>query len=410
MAFSQTREPQVLTADKYRVLFDTSSDAHFIFAEGGILDCNEATIRLLKCRSKEDVLSIHPAVLSPLYQPDGELSSEKSKRMDEIARRDGWHRFDWVHKKADGEEFPVEVTVNAAEIDGKPVLIAVWHDLTERKRAEAELETYARTLASKNDALASVNARMKNELEAAAAVQRALLPEGLPETPGVNIEWFYRPSEELGGDILNVFRIDERRLGLYVLDVTGHGVPSALLSVTASHFLTSFVDGHAGAEDARTCMACPETMIKNLNRHFAKNGNPSHFFTLVYGVLDTVEKRFVYVSAGHPAPILVRKSGTSELLADGGLPIGLAEDAEYPMRTVDLQAGDRLYLYSDGIYEPRKTDGEEYGFERLTHYLDAMRALPLKDSLTRLVREVEHWAHPDRLHDDVSLLGLEITA
>ncbi len=98
-------------ADRFRILFDHSSDAHLILDETGITDCNDAAVALLKCHSKAEVLARHPRVLSPEFQPDGRLSIEKSKEMDAIACARGWHRFEWVHQKADGETFPVEVTL-----------------------------------------------------------------------------------------------------------------------------------------------------------------------------------------------------------------------------------------------------------------------------------------------------------
>ena len=126
-------------SDRFRILFDHSSDPHFIFMEGGITDCNDATIQILKLKSKNDVLRLHPAQLSPLRQPDGRLSLEKSTEMDSIAREKGFHRFEWMHQNAEGEPFPVQVTVNAVTIDGKPAMIAVWHDLTAVKKREDEL-------------------------------------------------------------------------------------------------------------------------------------------------------------------------------------------------------------------------------------------------------------------------------
>src|SRR4051794_17097101 len=138
------------TGDRFRVLFEHSSDAHFIFNETGITDCNTATIELLKATDKCQVLALRPAVLSPEYQPDGRRSMEKSKEMDGIATAHGYHRFECLHRKLDGELFPVEVTLNAVQIDSRPALIVVWHDLTEIKRVEAELRRQTEELAAMN--------------------------------------------------------------------------------------------------------------------------------------------------------------------------------------------------------------------------------------------------------------------
>lgn len=127
--------------ERFRVLFEESSDAHLIFdaATGGIIDCNRAAVRMLRCVDKDHLLGLHPAVFSPELQPDGRRSLEKCVEMDATARRVGYHRFDWLHRRLDGEVFPCEVTLTPVELNGRPALLTVWHDLTERYRAEAQV-------------------------------------------------------------------------------------------------------------------------------------------------------------------------------------------------------------------------------------------------------------------------------
>ena len=122
--------------ERFRVLFDHSSDAHLLFDDQGIIDCNQAAIAMLRCRDKNQVLCLHPARLSPELQPDGRRSDEKCMEMDRLAREHGHHRFEWLHRRMDGENFPVEVTLTQVIISGKPTMLVVWHDLTERKRIE----------------------------------------------------------------------------------------------------------------------------------------------------------------------------------------------------------------------------------------------------------------------------------
>ncbi len=124
----------------FKVLFDHSTDAHLLFDGSGITDCNYATVKLLGYPSKEALLALHPAVLSPEYQPDGRTSSEKSKEMDALTKEKGFHRFEWIHRKADGTDFPVEVTLNPVQIKDKDTILVVWHDLTEIKEKENALK------------------------------------------------------------------------------------------------------------------------------------------------------------------------------------------------------------------------------------------------------------------------------
>ncbi|MBA3546496.1 MAG: PAS domain S-box protein [Nannocystis sp.] len=125
--------------EKFRVLFEYSSDAHLIFDQYGIIDCNNAAIDMLRCTDKAQVLHLHPAALSPERQPDGRSSLEKSVEMDGLARKHGHHRFEWMHRRLDGEDFPVEVTLTPVVLSTGPALLVVWHELTELKRHEAEL-------------------------------------------------------------------------------------------------------------------------------------------------------------------------------------------------------------------------------------------------------------------------------
>lgn len=374
-----------LSTDRFRILFDHSSDAHFIVNENGITDCNEATVKLLKCRNKSEVLSIHPGLLSPEFQPDGRRSAEKLKEMDALARANGFHRFEWVHRKMDGEEFPVEVTLNAVEIDGKPALVAVWHDLTKAKRAERQLK--------------DLNERMKNELESAAEFQRSLLPAENPASKDFESFWFYKPSEELGGDSLNIFKIDQTRVGAYVLDVTGHGVASALLSVTVTHFLSGFYKDH-----------CPREIAKRLNDHFSKENYVNHSFTLLYGVLDLKDLSFTYTSAGHAGPLRVKKDGRTEQFDSHGPPVGMFEGIEYLQSRILLERGDRLFLFSDGVYEVRNSKDEPLGLERVHQHFQNENAneYTLPYTVNSLAREVYHWSLPKKPDDDLSIVGIEI--
>jgi PAS domain S-box-containing protein len=130
-----------ISEERFRTLFEFSNDAHLIFdvATGGIIDCNAEAIRMLRCTDKKQVLAIHPATLSPEYQPDGRTSHDKSLEMDATARKNGYHRFEWIHRRMDGEDFPVQVTLTPVTLHSGPALLVVWHEITDIKRTENEL-------------------------------------------------------------------------------------------------------------------------------------------------------------------------------------------------------------------------------------------------------------------------------
>ncbi|MDI9868898.1 PAS domain-containing hybrid sensor histidine kinase/response regulator [Flectobacillus roseus] len=125
--------------ERLNVIFERSTDAHLVFDENGIIDCNAAAVQMLGCDDKATLLRYHPAHFSPDFQPDGITSFEKSKKMDALARQNGYHRFEWLHKRLDGTTFLAEVTLNPIRLNQKDALLVVWHDITERKKAEAKL-------------------------------------------------------------------------------------------------------------------------------------------------------------------------------------------------------------------------------------------------------------------------------
>ena len=381
--------------DKFRVLFEHSSDPHFIFMEGGITDCNDATVQILKLKGKNDVLKIHPAALSPLYQPDGRLSSEKSVEMDRIALEKGFHRFEWVHQNAKGEPFPVQVTVNAVTIDGKPAMIAVWHDLSVIKKREEELRR--------------LNDKMKSDLQAAWAVQKALLPVASPLVKGFRAAWSYKPCDALGGDILNIFKLDEKHIGFYVLDVTGHGLAASLLSVAVSHFLSPFSESsfvwhvHDGSAHA---FAEPVQVAEKLNQQFSSNPEVAQLFSMIYGIFSVDTREFRYVCAGHPPPLVVSARG-ARWAQGSDLCIGVTTDALFSERKLKLEPGERLYLYSDGVTEAKSATRELFGAGRFVKALSSMAEQPLSASLERVVGDVERWCRPGIPDDDITLLVCE---
>ena len=399
--------------DKFKVLFDRSSDPHIIFDATGITDCNEAMIRLLGAPDKGCVLSLHPAVLSPEFQPDGRRSVEKSAEMDRIARERGHHRFEWVHRRLDGKEVPVEVALNAVELDGGPAMVVVWHDLSERKRAENELLRLGQQLQEANGRLAAANMRMKRDLDAAALVQQSLLPRDLPVTAAARFAWTYRPCTELAGDILNVFRLDDRNIGLYVLDVSGHGAVASLLSVAASHLISPVAEsgllrGPHETADLGVRLAPPREVAARLNAIFAGRPDSEQYFTLLYGILNLDTFEFRYVCGGHPGPIHMPATGPACLIESTGFPVGIFEDATYDELRIRLGPRDRLYLYSDGLPEAMAPGGEQFGNPRL---LDAVRMSAertLEASVAGLRSEIEAWCGESGPGDDLSILALEI--
>ncbi len=127
---------RVLSEQKFRILFEHSIDAHMLYNQRGIIDCNQATLDMLRCPEKKRILGQRPSRFSPETQPDGRASIDKGAEMDTIARKRGFHRFEWVHRRMTGEDFPTESTLTPVMINGEQAMLVVLRDISERKRAE----------------------------------------------------------------------------------------------------------------------------------------------------------------------------------------------------------------------------------------------------------------------------------
>jgi sigma-B regulation protein RsbU (phosphoserine phosphatase) len=252
---------------------------------------------------------------------------------------------------------------------------------------------------------------MSRDLKAAARIQESFLPREMPRLAGAEFAWIYQPCDELAGDGLNVVPLGDDQVGLYVLDVSGHGVASALLSVSLSRLLSaasepsSILIRNRDNVD-RFEITPPAEVATRLNLLFPFDTATEQFATMVYGVLNTVTGEFRYVSAGHPGPVHLPAGGAPVILESRGFPIGLA-DIPYEERSIHLGPGDRLFLYSDGIPEAIAPDGKQFGDARLLDAIDRGRSQPLQASVAALVAEVARWNGTDRPHDDISILAME---
>ena len=162
VSFDITERAQ--SEERFRVLFEHSSEAHFLVGPQGIIDCNQAAVQMLRCTGKAELLALHPMHLSPKHQPDGRLSAEKGGEMEAAARAHGSHRFEWTHTRCDGAEFPTEIVLTPVTLNSQQVILSVWHDLTEQKEAEQQIKDYTVILEFQKSQLEESN----KELEALA--------------------------------------------------------------------------------------------------------------------------------------------------------------------------------------------------------------------------------------------------
>ena len=285
--------------------------------------------------------------------------------------------------------------------------IGVQSDVTARRRAEDSLR-------ATRDELQRALWEIEKDLDLAARVQQSLLPTHVPAIEGFGAAWRFIPCASLAGDSLNVLPLDEHRVGLYVLDVSGHGAAAALLSATLSR-LMSPVPGQSclfePASDAPGgfALASPAAVLRLLNERQPRNTSFTQYFTLVYGILDVASRELVYGAAGQSGPLLVPRFGEPALQESTGHPIGLLPDPVFAERRLRLDPGDRLFFFSDGIAETFGPDEEEFGTGRLALALAGSRSQDLERSLDTLLGGLRTWNGGAPFSDDVSVLGVELS-
>jgi sigma-B regulation protein RsbU (phosphoserine phosphatase) len=292
---------------------------------------------------------------------------------------------------------PLDVPVALARIRTQ---LALRRAVAQVKELEGKLDDHNRELRAATEGLTAANDQHTRDLEAAARVQRAFLPALPSEVSGARFAWTFEPSRQLAGDYLNVFRLGDRHAGLCVLDVAGHGVAAALLSVILSQLLTR-VAGGPGAE-----VVPPAEVVARLARELTPEATAGQTFSLLYGVLAFDTGEFRFVSAGHPGPVHLTEGKPPAKLEVTGFPVGVG-GGEYREQAVRLKPGDRLVLYSDGLTGVRNAEGEHFGTRRLLTALDEGRQLPLADALGGLIRTVEGWRGDAPRQDDLSVLLVE---
>jgi sigma-B regulation protein RsbU (phosphoserine phosphatase) len=268
--------------------------------------------------------------------------------------------------------------------------------------AHKELTLTHRNLAESRDELLRVHNRLRQELQDAERYVLAILPAPVAEP--IAVDWLFAPSTELGGDSFGYYWIDGEHFALYLLDVCGHGVGSALLSITVANTLRS---GALQNTDFRR----PEAVLGSLNQAFQMENQNGLYFTIWYGVYHRPTETLRYASAGHPPPIVVsgarEKRGKAESLTADGCPVGILLDFPYACKEVTLAGPARLFLYSDGAYEIMRPDGTMLEFEAFEEVLT--RAVPEGASeLQELLQFVRGVHRSEELDDDFSIVKMTI--
>ena len=274
-----------------------------------------------------------------------------------------------------------------------------------------------RQLKRLNQELFEKQKRLDEDLTAAAGIQQSLLPQKIAAGEKLEIAWRFEPCEHMGGDILNLFQLDNDHWGFYVLDVSGHGVPAAMITVSVSQFLEpssgNLVHRPAGAQSEYEIVK-PSAVLAALDKEFPFE-RFDNFFTISYLIVNTRTGSLKYSSAGHPPSIVLRRDGKLELLSKAGPAIGTlsmrpADMIENAFKEADVQIypGDKVFICSDGIAEYQNGDGKLFGNENFHEKLREYHREPVSDIVANVFTSLMEFGNNLKPQDDITLLGLEL--
>ena len=259
--------------------------------------------------------------------------------------------------------------------------VEVFRDVTRERKLELEL--------------IEKNKKMRRDLGVARKIQEKILPSA-GKKYNLDIEYIYNPSEMLSGDIFDIFSIDEDHLGVYIADVSGHGVSASMMTMFIRQSMRSIKDE----------ILSPSAALKELQGDFFKlNLEVDKYFTMFYGVFNKSTYEFKFANAGHNCfPIVYDAEGAVDLLELKGYPIlSLFEEVYYEEKAVSLKKEDRILLYTDGITEVRNKDGEEFGMEGIVNLIKDNTNI----SLSEIEDKIIHFSWGEQ-EDDIAIILLDV--
>ena len=330
--------------------------------------------------------------------------------------RDNYGYFILLTSKSDKAEIAHGLDAGADDFLTKPVdpgelraRIAAGERILEMER---ELTQKNRLVNSTLGKLQALYASLDADLIEAKKLQQSLVSDRHRDYETAEVSMLLRSAGHVGGDLVGMYPISDTRIGLYGLDVSGHGISSALMTARLAGYLSGAAPEQNVAlqrmADGSYEPRPPGQTIAALNDLFLSEMETEHYFTLLLADVDLASGRVIMAQAGHPYPAIQRADGSVEMVGDGGLPVGLIQGAEYQEFEVHLAPGDRLMIHSDGVTECAAPDGtllDDVGLAGVLRQLHGTKGMPC---LEALMWKLADFAGDDTFADDVSAILLEI--
>jgi sigma-B regulation protein RsbU (phosphoserine phosphatase) len=402
LRFSETR---------FRSIWQNSSDGMRLTDELGIiLAVNPSYCQIVGLRSDELV----GRAFTVIYSESEDLAEMMHKYQQRFAKRKIESQLVRQVTFRSGRTVDVELSNSFIELEeGRCLVLSIFRDVTIRRQAEERERLINAELARSQAELRKKNEILEDDLKMAREIQQAILPQqypafppdASPESSRLHFCHRYHPTGQVGGDFFNVLRLSDSRAGLFICDVMGHGVRSALV--------TAMVRGLV--EELRPVAMDPGQLLTRINcdlRAILQQTGTPLFTTAFYMTVDLEKREILFANAGHPRPFLIhRLSGEVELLKypDGkGRPaLGLFAESTYATASSPLAEGDLVMLFTDGLYEVEGPENRQFSQDLLLQTVKKHSSLHCADLFDAILEEIKQFSASQEFADDVCLVGVE---
>ena len=374
-----------------------------------VTECESANVALDLCRSGDIDI-----IISDWMMP-GMTGLEFCKEFRDLGR-ENYGYFVLLTSKSEKTEIADGLEAGADDFLTKPVSS---NELRARLRAGERMLAMQAELLAKNKVIVSTLVELQKlydsldrDLIEARKLQQTLIRDRVRDYGWARVSLILRNSGRVGGDLVGSFRVDDDRVVVYSIDVSGHGVASAMMTARLAGFLTGSSPEQNLAfqigPDGEHMLLPAAAVVERFNRLMLDEIQVDQYFTMAFATVDRRSRTLELVQAGHPHPMLLRADGRVQKLGHGGLPVGLVSEAGYDAIRVPIAPGDRLLLISDGFTECPLPDGQDFGEAGLIRSLAQSAHLSGSDLLEALVWDLTNQAGTDSFPDDVSGIVLDL--
>lgn len=366
---------------RYRLLWETSPDAVILMDNQSRIHFANPAVKELFGFTPEEIIGQKLDLLQP-ERLRGAHQTGIDRYLRTGIKKLNWRATETVGRRKDGAEIPIEVSFSDMELNGQRRFVGFIRDITERKRAQRELQ------------------ENQEQFRVAREIQQRLFPKSAPALQGYDIAGASYPAEATGGDYFDYLPMLNDRVGIILGDVTGHGVGPALLMAETRAYLRVLTGRREDVGE----------ILTRANVVLAEDVGAERFVTLFMARLDPAKRLFAYASAGHPAGYIINaESNVKATLPRTGVPLGIRPDTQYlSSPEMLLERGDLIVVITDGIEETMGSDNSLFGIDRVLDVIRANRNRQAREIVEALYQSVRQFARNAPQADDVTAIVIKV--